>query len=242
MCSLQDDCSIEIAGLMMRTIAGYGRMTVKMMNVLLILRESDDDGYPFCGLDDVHWRTINTLSKRDFLMRSPGLDGVKYKLTNRGKLALKMYETPVQVYRKDGICPVCGINPKHVYDSGRVYGYCLPCARTARRRNHQLNGYRVSRVFNEVCPRCQKRKRHLTESGRIKSWCLHCRRKDTKNKRPGRTAARLAAIAAGDVARCCKCADGVHYTERSVYDYCRRHLREYMNEYNRRRRQGKGDL
>ena len=225
-----------------RVFFGYGRITHKMMAVLVHLRQALDDDAPFQYLNDFHMRTVNTLVERFFVFKSPGLDGIRYKITGRGKMALKLYESPVEDRRYDDVCPRCGNNPKHFYPNGRKYGYCLPCARIARRENNQLHGYRQARVFNEVCPRCEKRKRHVSESGRIKSWCLHCRREDGKTKRPGRTAARLAAIADGDVPKCCKCDDGVYSTERSVYDYCQKHLREYMNGYNRRRRQRKGDL
>ena len=219
-----------------RRFEGYGRLSEKQAIVLRKLRTAADALFPFQQVD-VHMATINTLVRHDFVFRSAGIDGIKYKITSRGRTILKMYELPVESRRYDGICPTCGIRDKHVYPSGLKYGYCLECESLRRKRQAQLHGYRPKLVKERICPRCKIRMCHVRKSGVLTSSCLKCRNEVATERRPARTAARLAAIAGGDVPKCYKCDEDVYSTERSVYDYCQKHLREYMNDYNRRRRQ-----
>ncbi len=219
-----------------RKLEGYGRLSEKQAIVLRILQSGVDAGFPFQAIA-VHKATINTLVRDDFVFRSAGIDGIKYKITSRGSNILKMYEMPVESRRYDGICPTCGIRKKHVYASGLKYGYCQQCETVRRRRQAQMQDYRPKLVKDRICPRCKIRMCHIRQSGVLCSSCLKCRAEVVTERRPARIAQRLAAIASGDVPKCCKCDEDVYYTERSVYDYCQKHLRIYMNDYNRRRRQ-----
>ncbi len=219
-----------------RKLEGYGRLSEKQAIVLRMLQSGVDAGFPFQAIS-VHKVTIDALVRNDFVFRSVGIDGIKYKITSRGSNILKMYEMPVESRRYDGICPTCGIRNRHIYPSGRKYGYCLECESGRRKRQAQMHGYRPKLVKERICPCCKIRMCHVRESGVLVSSCLKCRNEVDRERRPARTAARLAAIAIGDAPKCCKCDEDVYSTERSVYDYCQKHLRIYMNDYNRRRRQ-----
>lgn len=211
-------------------------MTDRMWAVLDILHKSASAGWPFVDLPGIHASTIHAMVRNDWIIASHGLDGIRYSITGRGRKAWRIYQTPTESRRHDGICPRCEKHPKHIYGGGSSAGYCVTCDRSRRRRQTRMvNGLQKSMGSN-LCPRCGRRPRHIWGSGRIASYCLPCRRKRAIPARRQRLKNRLAEIAEGQVPKCCKCGDDVHYTEKSVYDYCKMHQREYMNAYNRKRR------
>ncbi len=173
-------------------------------------------------LPDVHGRTLWSLLNRDWIFKSPGLDGVRYKLTGRGLKALKVYEPTLR--RDDGICPACGIRPRNVYPGGREYGYCAECE-----REHKREG---------LCPRCKERPKHVARTGRVASYCLQCKAERAKDERKRKHQRLLERIAAGEHIKCLKCDQPRYHTQNTVYDYCYEHYWQYMNEYNDRRRPG----
>ncbi len=221
-----------------RKIEGYARMTAIMFDVMVRLARRDAAGFPFDVLDGVHKRTIDAMIRRDWIFASKGIDGdVLYKLTRRGKLAHRMYRTPLESRRYDGICPICGVRPKAYTRNGNCYGYCKECDREKRKRQRRLFGNQKDP--NSICPRCGERKVHITASGNVRSLCQPCRRAESKVARKRQTRRKLERIAQGEVLLCIRCKAAPRYhTVNTVFDYCHSCLRAYMNDYNYRRRHG----
>src|SRR5690606_26193189 len=116
---------------------GFDSMTGQMLDVLRYLRAIQQQECDWCELTYplAHGLTISHLLQRDWIFESAGLDGVRYKITGRGLQALKAYEMPTQ--RRDGLCPRCGENERHVSSSGRRVAYCLNCERERGREKRQ---------------------------------------------------------------------------------------------------------
>lgn len=107
---------------------GLPVMRPRMLRVMVYLDECARAGFPWAHLP-ADWklqRTLKAMIRRDWIMRSDGHDGTRYKLLRAGKLALEAYQ-PV-IWRKDcDICPRCCERPKHRAKSGRAWGYCREC-------------------------------------------------------------------------------------------------------------------
>ncbi len=221
-----------------RKIEGYARMTSIMFEAMSRLGDGANDGNLFDPLDGVHGRTIRALMARDWIVESEGVDGdILYKMTGRGEMALKMYNTPLESRRYDGLCPICGQRPKAYTRNGNCYGYCQECDREKRKRQRRLFGNQKDP--NSICPRCGERKVHVPASGNVRSLCQPCRRKDQKVARKRQTRRKLERIAQGEVLLCIRCKAAPRYhTANTVFDYCHSCLRAYMNDYNYRRRRG----
>lgn len=211
-------------------------MTHKQLDVLVRLREAKlaDPECPFAALDDVNKRIVRSLVDRGWIFISPGLDGTKYYISVHGERALRVFERPVGK-RYDGLCPDCGVRPKHVSASGRQSGYCLECSNRLGRRKYHHGVPRAS-ADNSICPRCHKRPRHVLPGGKQVTYCLHCKRvMARRNKRKNKQ--RLMEKARRGELICIRCKERPrHYTENSVYDYCRECWTAYLIEYNDRRR------
>lgn len=206
--------------------------TPPMMKVLLALREAAAADSPFVHLPHVHAATIKSLLERDWIFASPGSDGIRYKLTGRGLKALKVYEPTLR--RSDHVCPACGVRPRKVYPNGREYGYCDECEKEHKRKQWKLKGKQLK--HEGLCPRCKVRPKHKTNSGRVQSYCNTCKKEKAKAERKRKHQRLLERIAAGEHVKCLKCDQPRYHTENTVYDYCYEHFRQYMSEYNDRRR------
>lgn len=217
-----------------RSRRGLPMITPPMLAVLQQLRDARDADMPFIDLPGVHGNTLRSLINRDWIFASPGLDGVRYKLTSRGEKALKVYE-PLE-RRYDGICPDCGKNPKHVTRGGHHEGYCLDCLRASAKRARAL---KLKVKNGDVpCSRCKKRPRHRHKNGTFNTYCDHC--KNVMSRRWKRKAFRkkLERARRGELI-CIRCKTAPrHYTENTVYDYCAACFRAYMIAYNDKRRSG----
>lgn len=106
------------------------------------LIEAEGQGWPFIPLPDVHPHTINALQNQNWIISSDGLDGIRYCITSEGKRVYRLFSKPPK--RTDGICPTCGVRPKHRYPSGLLYGYCLECENKSKRRNYALGRQRIN--------------------------------------------------------------------------------------------------
>lgn len=220
-----------------RKRANLPLMTQRMMRVLQAMRAAKDADYPFVYLDNIHPRTVNALIRRGWIFQSEGkgLDRDRYCITQAGLKALKVYERPPE-RRWDRICPACGLRPKKVYPSGRLYGYCDECERKSKRRAYQLFGRRLDP--DGLCARCKRRKRHQYPSGYIIPYCKTCRREKRAEERQRKHERLLQRIRNGEVLLCYRCKTQPRYhNETAVYDYCYDCYREYQNEYHRKRRQ-----
>lgn len=206
--------------------------TPPMMKVLLELRAAAEADSPFIHLPGVHSRTLRSLLNRDWIFKSPGSDGTRYKVTGRGLKALKVYEPTLR--RTDDICPTCGIRPKKVYPGGSKGGYCDECEREHKRKQLKLKGKQLNP--DGLCPRCKERPKHKTRKGGVRSYCNVCKKELAKDERKRKHQRLLERIAAGEHIKCLKCDEPRYHTQNTVYDYCYKHYRQYMNEYNDRRR------
>lgn len=211
-----------------RRRANLPQMTKRMYDILVLLRDSKQAGFPFVALPNIHKRTLNALTiERDWMKESPGLDGVKYIITLRGERALTVYEKPTR--RFDKICPTCNVRPKHVNEQGYEYGYCLECYREHGRKQFALKGWQADP--GKPCSRCKKRKRHTFPSGKTIAYCAHCRKVKRRQEKKRKHARLLARIAAGELLPCPKCGAPRYHTKKVVYDLCYMHYREYQTAY-----------
>lgn len=213
--------------------------TPVMLEVLRFLRQCQHDGWPFVTLDDIHKRTLNSLFNRDWIARSDGPDR-RYKITARGLHALKIYEAPSS-RRSDGLCPSCGIRPKRVYPSGRLYGYCIECEREHKRKMYQMGRTRMNP--DAPCCQCHERPRYRTANGHVYAYCAECRHERRAAERTRQHALNLERIRRGEVLLCRRCKQRPRrYTDKYVYDYCPECQRQYTAEYNQRRRHPEAQL
>lgn len=217
-----------------RVRRGLPMMTPRMMAVLQTLRDAKKADWPFIPLPGVHKRTLRSLIARDWIFESPGLDGVRYTITERGARALKVYEPVVK--RGDGLCPQCGERPRHVFRTGRNCGYCLPCHRENERRERAL-GLSKGRV-DRPCSRCKKRPRHRNPGGSYSTYCTRCNATLKRQGRRKRRKALLRAIQNGaSVPPCQQCKLRPRAVRPgSVDDLCAECRRAYMSTYNDQRR------
>lgn len=211
-------------------------MTRREFRVLQYLREAKrlDPECPFAELPGVHKLTIRAIQNKGWLFISPGagLDVPKYYISEQGERALRIFEQPPRGF--EGICPNCGLRPKHITASGRMEGYCLECGNELGRRKYHHGVPKAKE--GSLCPRCQKRPRHVHPGGKQITYCEHCNRvRKRQNKRKNKQR-KLEQARRGELI-CIRCKSKPrHYTEHSVYDYCVDCWRDYMREYNDRRR------
>jgi len=198
------------------------------------LVEAERDGWPFVPLPGVHQNTINALVNQNWVIASDGLDGMRYSITAEGKRVHRLFSKPPK--RTDGICPVCGVRPKHRYPSG-TYGYCLECDHESKRRNRELGRPHLNP--NRLCSACHERPLHRMSGGKFSTYCTECRHAKRAAEKRAQHDRDLARIRNGEVllCRCCKKRPRA-YTERYVRDRCNECQQEYMAEYNDRRRPG----
>lgn len=144
-------------------------MTPVMMQTLIALSAQDDVGYVWLDLADVHGNCKNALRKRDWIVMSNGLDGIRYRITTRGIKALKHYQKPLR--RKDGICPECGERPVAYSSNGNKLKYCRECIRRLQRRKQKRN----FRKHGQLCPTCKTNERYVMPNGKVAAHCSECR-------------------------------------------------------------------
>lgn len=215
-----------------RTISGM-HCTATMFMVLEYLVDAQAKDWPYIALDQFHKRTINSLLARKWIRPSPGIDGLKYAITDDGKRAHKIFSRPPK--RTDGICPTCGIRPRHVSTTGYKHGWCIECEREYKSfRYHK----RLDRMNpNRLCSACKQRPLHRYKGGKLSTYCTECRHAQRKAEKRAQHDRDLARIAAGEILLCraCKKEPRAH-TERYVRDRCPACQKIYMDEYNARRR------
>lgn len=210
-------------------------MTSMMFEVLAYLHTANQQEWPFVLLPKVHKRTINSLTQRDWVFASPGHDGVRYKITERGERALRLFSRPAK--RQDGICPTCGIRPKHRYSSGVVHGYCKECEAEYKKAMYHLGRQRIDP--DRLCSCCHQRPLHRMSGGKLSTYCTECRQAKRAEERRIRIERELARVRAGELLLCRMCHERPRaYTENYVRDYCPECQRIYMADYNDRRRAG----
>jgi hypothetical protein len=189
----------------------------RMLVVLRCLEQSKEQEFPFVFLEGVGKKTIRALIERDWIFESPGLDGVRYKITLNGSKALAAYST--SPYRSDGICPRCGLRPRHMAANGTLQPYCIECKRQQGNRAYALKGNRLKP--DGLCASCKEKPRHVYPSGYVIPYCKECRREMRKAEKRRRQARLLARIRAGEFVPCLRCKKACrHIAGSTVYDYC----------------------
>ena len=156
-----------------RKIEGFAMMTCKQYEALDLLNQRDDAGYIWNNLDDVHGSTINALMERDWIVRSvhPKTKETAYKITTRGAKAVKIYSSPTETCRTDGICPECEKSPRD-----DELKYCRPCYNAIKLRAYHRKKKKNYRKPGGLCPKCKTNIRHTTSGGSTWSVCLECNR------------------------------------------------------------------
>lgn len=175
---------------------GQPSMTGPMLDILRYLLVCKADETPFAPLEYpfAHGITVEGLLERGWIFQSPGLDGVRYRITGLGEEALRLYER--RINRRDGICPRCGVRPRHVRASGVRAGFCLECDR-ARCRGKQRN------KAGTPCPRCGGQ-RYQYPGGDYSAYCEDCARETRRVNGRKEERALLERIRAGESVPMCK--------------------------------------
>lgn len=208
-------------------------MTSTQFDILACLRDAKAQDMPFVHLMGIHKRTLSSLIAQDWIFASPGSDGTRYKITLRGEHALKIF-TPV-LRRNDGICPTCGIRPKHVFPNGKTYGYCIECEHAYKNAMNRLGRPRINP--DRLCSSCKQRPLHRMSGGKLSTYCTECRHAMRKAEKRAQHDRDLARIRNGEILLCRACKKEPRcYTEKYVRDRCSSCQKKYMDEYNARRR------
>lgn len=225
----------QIVGWPQRIVKGHPLITAIMLLVLRHLKEAKEAGLSPVSLAEfgLHKATLTALLDRDWIYEARVDGQARYGITARGERELRFYESPVAPRRTDGLCPACGLRPRHVSATGRVNGYCYECGKVYEKRQRDLGRPRLNP--NRLCSMCRERPVHICSTGRPKTYCAECLKKHRRQEKARRQARWRAMIAAGDPPRCYKCGAPVHFTEHTIYELCYDHYREYQNGYNRRR-------
>lgn len=225
-----------------RKLAGYPLITCTMFAVLQRLLDAKQAGNPWLALGDVHGATLNALQRKDWVVHSRGLDGVRYKITGRGEKVHRVYSYPINDRRHfDGLCPNCRQRPKHTYSTGRKAGYCQECdreiTRKQNRRSRQHNGK------DRLCPTCKRHPRYVTKSGYVRSYCRQCRHERDRKERKRAQERLWARLESGEVLLCYGCHEQPrHITANTIQDYCRDCQLEKQRTSHRRRRKKQREL
>jgi hypothetical protein len=214
---------------------GLPVMSQKQMKILQDLRAAKRNDSPFQYLDDVHPKTLRSLTRNDWVFESKGddKDRTRYRITLRGEQALAVYEKPPR-YRTDGICPQCNERPRRVDESGEVQPYCLECSRELGRKAYAKKGHR--KKPNQLCPSCRERTRYQYPSGHIIAYCKPCRDAKRKEEKRRKNERLLERIKQGELILCVRCKERPRYHgKKVVYDYCRECYRYQQNLYSKKK-------
>jgi hypothetical protein len=208
-------------------------MSRRQFVVLQQLEQSKLNGFEFMDLQGVHKNTLNFLQREDYIFASPGIDGTRYKITYRGLKVLRIFEQPTRNF--DDMCPTCCERPKHFYNTGRKAGYCKECLGEMSKRAYKRKGYGIRQ--DRMCSRCRKFPVHVRKNGRAITYCMHCKNVLGRRQKKRMHKRNIRRIAAGELLPCLRpgCNEQRYHTANTVYDWCHKHYREYMNDYHQRK-------
>lgn len=203
--------------------------------VLKDLYNAKQAGYDFVFLPNTHARTLNPMFELDWIFKSPGIDGVRYKITKRGEEVFHIFDR--QPYRNDGLCPQCGQRPRETrkkgHKKGRLAPYCSVCKKEVENRRYHKNGRRLNP--ETLCSRCKQRPRHVYPSGNMITYCYECRADIRKEEKQRQAIRLLEQLQTDSPPLCIRCKSAPRYsTGKTVYDYCYTCYRETQNEWMRR--------
>lgn len=210
-------------------------ITARLFAVMGYMKALHEQGVAFVCLAELHKRTINALIERDWIVPNKASGDVRYKLTGRGLKDYTYYATH-QPPRLDGICPTCGVHPKHIGRNGTQLGYCIECNRKHNLAQVRMKGHQ--RAEGALCPRCKKRPLHRWATGRIAMHCRHCLRIVRRAEKKRKIKRLKKQLQTDNPPLCIRCKAAPRYsTPNTVYDYCHGCYREMQNAYVRRRAQ-----
>lgn len=211
--------------------ANLDSCTDMMLEVMRRLVAAKKSGNPYIYLDDVHGRTLRSLMKRDWLVRSiapGGIDRTRYAITSRGVKAFKVYSIPSSEYderRFDNICCRCGKNERGTFSTGTLKPYCDDCLKATNNRKYKLFGYQKK---PGLCSACGKRPKHVMASGEVRSYCLECRREKSKSYRKKKYRREYELAKSGQTLLCYRCHKRPRWlTGHTLQDYCYECAQEY---------------
>lgn len=163
-------------------------------------------------------KTIAALLVRDWIIEVEGPEGRLYKITGRGRKALK---ATTKRTRRDGICPRCGERPRYTSKGGRRQPYCRSCMRVVGHEYRQtLNR---AELGQRPCAKCHERPRHLYPNGTWAHRCEECLRESRRGIDKRNRERKVAAIRAGAPVPICitpGCNNPRHVTDHDVKRYC----------------------
>jgi hypothetical protein len=211
------------------------RITNLQAQVLKFMSDAKKQDWVALPLDEVHMATIKVLLREGWIYESPGPDGMRYRITVEGERAAKLGNLPKASHRTDGICPRCCERPRYTRTTGELAPYCTECSREHARRTYALGVQTVK--TGRMCSRCKKRPVKTRSSGRVITYCDHCHNVMNRRGKKRWHKQKLERIRQGEVLLCTRpdCTNPRHYTERTVYDWCLDHHREWHTAYRQRK-------
>lgn len=213
---------------------GLPAATGGVRRLLAYLFECKRSGFEWVplGWPEVDARTVKAAFDKDWIFRSEGPDGIRYKITARGEDVHHRYQGVRN--RRDHICPSCGERERHIRSGGKRDGYCLECARAVSRAKAARR--RARPHTPRPCPKCGQADVHVYSSGRAANYCFTCEAERIRENTRKRRAAELERARRGEVAPCAHCGQRPRVvTENSVNHYCAE-CRTKLNRQHRARR------
>ncbi len=190
--------------------------------ILAKLITAKERGFPWVDLQGEQKRNLTNMQRNDWIVKSKGMDGVKYSITGRGEALLKDFA--VRKHRTDGKCARCGKNDRHKDRSS----YCKKCeGDISKERYYRLIAMGKDRMLDTSCKYCDK-PRHKTSNGRIfYALCddhLKVYLKDKASKY------RQSRYKKGAEDRRCFCGNPVHVTNKDIHYLCTEHYKTYLQK------------
>ncbi len=146
--------------------------------VLEALAAAEQQGYPFIVVEINHALRL-TLMVKDLIMPHHGLhegEAVAYRITPRGKQALRQWLQRSQRGKPGDLCRECRQRQRHQQPSGRLAAYCLECQREYHRKRYHLRYGLVRQPKKKLCADCGQQPRAQTPKGRLYPYCVDCRK------------------------------------------------------------------
>lgn len=150
----------------------------KAYAILQALADAEQSGYPFVVIEMNHTLCL-TLKVKDLILPHHGLhegEQIAYRITPRGKTALRQWQRRELRPVTDGLCCQCRLHPRHQQPNGRLLPYCQACSRDYAAKYYHLTDGKCRTPRRKRCADCGKRPRARTAKGRYYSYCVECRK------------------------------------------------------------------
>lgn len=208
-----------------------------VMTILDALAAEDPGTFVKLGLSPVDQRSLRYL-EWSWGMVVEAIDQQRqptgaWSITSEGRRQLaRLHRRVANPKHKDGLCPRCRINAKHVRANGVIAPYCTECARAIKREAVAAKKERGEKIVHpkprpRKCSRCKVNDNGRTKSGAYMTYCHACML-ELQNERSARRLARIQAdIAVGKpIPLCSQCNERpiaiTHDRALYICDECRR--------------------